>query len=210
MQIFLDPEAIKIKQNQLLQTLESWGPTFSISVEIKITSFQAQEAGHWGEIFRLTSRPGDCCLNGQRVPVVFLSMLCFYCSCYGISNQFNAVLFQSQTPEVFTSLQLLGVMRTKSFILMVQKSTLGTKWSCHKRKLGYFTHYHQINFSLINFQESHFFQVHLNGELKVNELNLNPQRFENVQVFASANFYWAAYAYIKNLHFDTNPDGENF
>ena len=45
MQIFLDPEAIKIKQNQLLQTLESWGPTFSISVEIKITSFQKQEAG---------------------------------------------------------------------------------------------------------------------------------------------------------------------
>ena len=73
MQIFLDPEAIKIKQNQLLQTLESWGPTFSISVEIKITSFQKQEAGHWGEILRLTSRPGDCCLNGQRVPVVFLS-----------------------------------------------------------------------------------------------------------------------------------------
>ena len=52
--------------------------------------------------------------------------------------------------------------------------------------------------------------MYLNGELKVNELNLNPQRFENVQVFASANFYWAAGALIKNLHFDTNSDGENF
>ena len=72
-----DPEAIKIEQNQLLQTLESWGPTFTISVEIKITSFEEQEAGHWGEILRLTSRPGDCCLMGQRVPAVFLSTVTY-------------------------------------------------------------------------------------------------------------------------------------
>ena len=64
---------MKVRKNNLVQTLESWGPTFTISVEIKITSFEAQEAGHHGEILRLTSRPGDCCLNGQRVPVVFLS-----------------------------------------------------------------------------------------------------------------------------------------
>ena len=85
----LDPEAIQIKQNQLLQTLESWGPTFTISMEIKITSFQKQEEGHWGEILRLTSRPGDCCLNGQRVPVVFLSRT--NCS-KSLSNQINVVL----------------------------------------------------------------------------------------------------------------------
>ena len=72
-----DPEAIEIEQNQLLQTLESWGPTFTISVEIKITSFEAQEAGHHGEILRLTSRPGDCCLMGQRVPAVFLSTVTY-------------------------------------------------------------------------------------------------------------------------------------
>ena len=62
-----------MRKNNLVQTLESWGPTFTISVEIKISSFQAQEAGHHGEILRLTSRPGDCCLMGQRVPAVFLS-----------------------------------------------------------------------------------------------------------------------------------------
>ena len=84
-----DPEAIKVKKNQLVQLLESWGPTFTISVEIKITSFEEQEEGHWGEILRLTSRPGDCCLNGQRVPVVFLSRT--NCS-KSLSNQINVVL----------------------------------------------------------------------------------------------------------------------
>ena len=68
----------------------------------------------------------------------------------------------------------------------------------------------QTNFSRIDFQDSHFFQVHLNGALKVDEQNLNPQRFENVQVFASANFYWAADALLKNLHLNTNPDGKYF
>ena len=72
-----DPEAIKVKKNQLVQLLESWGPTFTISVEIKVTSFEAQEAGHHGEILRLTSRPGDCCLMGQRVPAVFLSTVTY-------------------------------------------------------------------------------------------------------------------------------------
>ena len=52
--------------------------------------------------------------------------------------------------------------------------------------------------------------MYLNDDLKVNELNLNPQRFENVQVFASSNFYWAADALIKNIHLNTNPDGKNF
>ena len=51
--------------------------------------------------------------------------------------------------------------------------------------------------------------MYLNDDLKVNELNLNPQRFENVQVFAAAKFYWAADALIKNLHFDANSDGKN-
>ena len=62
----------------------------------------------------------------------------------------------------------------------------------------------------MDFQDSHFFQVHLNGALKVDEQNLNPQRFKNVKVFASANFYWAADALIKNLHLNTNPDGKKF
>ena len=68
---------MKVRKNNLVQTLESWGPTFTISVEIKVTSFQAQEAGHHGEILRLTSRPGDCCLMGQRVPAVFLSTVIY-------------------------------------------------------------------------------------------------------------------------------------
>ena len=37
---------MKVRKNNLVQTLESWGPTFTISVEIKITSFEEQEAGH--------------------------------------------------------------------------------------------------------------------------------------------------------------------
>ena len=57
------------------------------------------------------------------------------------------------------------------------------------------------------FQEAFFFQVHLNNSLKINEENPNPQKFENVQVFASAKYYHAADALIKNLHLDTDPEG---
>ena len=87
-----------MRKNNLVQTLESWGPTFTISVEIKISSFQAQEAGHHGEILRLTSRPGDCCLMGQRVPAVFLSTVTSKKLFLRVNVVYVKVMLQSQVP----------------------------------------------------------------------------------------------------------------
>ena len=131
MQIFLDPGAIKIRQNQLLQTLESWGPTFTISMEIKITSFQRQEEGHWGEILRLTSRPGDCCLNGQRVPVVFLSRT--HCG-KSLSNQIIVVLEPySRSFYITTS---IGNNFDKKFNINGLKENTWYKIVLSQRKIG--------------------------------------------------------------------------
>ena len=136
MQIFLDPEAIKIRQNQLLQTLESWGPTFTISVEIKITSFQKQEEGHWGEILRLTSRPGDCCLNGQRVPAVFLSsVICTNGLIY--VNQTNVVLEPNSTSFYITT--SIGNNFDKKFDINGLEENTWYKMVLSQRKIGVLT-----------------------------------------------------------------------
>ena len=128
-----DPEAIKIEQNQLLQTLESWGPTFTISVEIKITSFEEQEAGHWGEILRLASRPGDCCLNGQRVPAVFLSSV----KCSIGFNQINVVLEPySRSFYITTS---IGNNFDKKFSINGLEENTWYKMVLSQRKIGVWT-----------------------------------------------------------------------
>ena len=149
MQIFLDPEAIKIMQNQLLQTLESWGPTFTISVEIKITSFQKQEEGHWGEILRLTSRPGDCCLNGQRVPVVFLSRT--YRS-WSLSNQINVVLEPYSRSFYITT--TIGSNADKKFHIDGLEENIWYKMVLSQKKIGVWTwHYwHWTSLSSNQFQ----------------------------------------------------------
>ena len=125
-----DPEAIKVKKNQLVQLLESWGPTFTISVEIKITSFEKQEAGHWGEILRLASRPGDCCLNGQRVPAVFLSSV----KCSIGFNQINVVLEPySRSFYITTS---IGNNFDKKFSINGLEENTWYKMVLSQRKIG--------------------------------------------------------------------------
>ena len=62
-----------IGQNNLLSTLPTWGPSFRISLDLYINSFHRPNLknGKFAELLRFTSRDGNCCAVGDRIPAVF-------------------------------------------------------------------------------------------------------------------------------------------
>ena len=62
-----------INQNNLLSTLPIWGPSFRISLDLYINSFDGPNLknGMLAELLRFTSRDGNCCAVGDRIPAVF-------------------------------------------------------------------------------------------------------------------------------------------
>ena len=63
-------EELKCSKNNQLGTFDRWGPTFEIRFKFKINHFKK---GIWTEILRFTAKDGDCCLIGQRSPVILTS-----------------------------------------------------------------------------------------------------------------------------------------
>ena len=61
-----------IGQGNLLATLPTWGPTFCLTFDLYINSFDGSSLNHgYAELLRLTSTDGDCCSIGDRIPVIF-------------------------------------------------------------------------------------------------------------------------------------------
>ena len=62
-----------IGQNNLLSTLPIWGPSFRISLDLYINSFDGPNLknGMLAELLRFTSRDGNCCVIGDRIPAIF-------------------------------------------------------------------------------------------------------------------------------------------
>ena len=61
---------MKCSKNYQLGTFDRWGPFFEISFKVKISHLKK---GIWTEILRFTAKDGDCCLIGQRLPVILTS-----------------------------------------------------------------------------------------------------------------------------------------
>ena len=64
---------ISIMKNNLLATLPSWGPTYKVSFDLYIRSFDAENLGGgvWAELIRFTSTNNHGGSPGDRVPAVF-------------------------------------------------------------------------------------------------------------------------------------------
>ena len=61
-----------IGQGKLLATLPSWGPTFCLTFDLYINSFDGSSLKDgYAELLRLTSTDDDCCSIGDRIPVIF-------------------------------------------------------------------------------------------------------------------------------------------
>ena len=68
-QILVHGDGINVRRNNLIGSIEHWGPDFEIDVEVKVNSFSKSE--RILEIFRLASVEGNCCEIGQRLPALF-------------------------------------------------------------------------------------------------------------------------------------------
>jgi len=60
----------KIQSNNLLGVIPEWGPTWKISFDINVQSFD-NDGADYGNIFRFTSTDNDCCNIGDRIPALF-------------------------------------------------------------------------------------------------------------------------------------------
>ena len=61
----------------MLSTLPSWGPTFRVSFDLYINSFDKGnlDGFAWAEILRFTSTSTSCCSIGDRVPAIFTNKI---------------------------------------------------------------------------------------------------------------------------------------
>ena len=57
---------IKVKKNQEIGTIASWGPTFRVAVDIIVHSAGSGATS----ILRFTSTSHDCCKMGDRLPAI--------------------------------------------------------------------------------------------------------------------------------------------
>ena len=59
--------------HNLLTTLPTWGPTFKVSLDIFINSFDGPNLGEgvWAEVLGFTNTTNNCCDPGDRLPAVF-------------------------------------------------------------------------------------------------------------------------------------------
>ena len=68
-QILVHGDGIVVRRNNLIGSIEYWGPDFEIDVKVKVNSFSKSE--RILEVFRLASVEGNCCEIGQRLPALF-------------------------------------------------------------------------------------------------------------------------------------------
>ena len=68
-QILVHGDGIVVRRNNLIGSIDYWGPDFEIDVEVKVNSFSKSE--RILEIFRFASVEGNCCEIGQRLPALF-------------------------------------------------------------------------------------------------------------------------------------------
>ena len=61
-----------IGQDNLLATLPTWGPTFRLTLDLYIHSFDGRSLNYgFAELLRLTSTESECCAIGDRIPAIF-------------------------------------------------------------------------------------------------------------------------------------------
>ena len=61
-----------IGQSNLLATIPTWGPTFRLTFDLYIYSFDGSSLKDgYAELLRLTTTEADCCSIGDRIPAIF-------------------------------------------------------------------------------------------------------------------------------------------
>ena len=62
----------KVERNRQIGTITSWGPTFRVSVDLKIHPYGGGH--HYRNIISFKGNNGhNCCNNGDRVPAIFIA-----------------------------------------------------------------------------------------------------------------------------------------
>ena len=56
-----------------MATVPSWGPSFIVSLNLYINSFDGENLmqDKWAELLRFTSTDNNCCAIGDRIPAIF-------------------------------------------------------------------------------------------------------------------------------------------
>ena len=63
-----------VKPNNLLSTLETWGPEYTVVVDIIVHSAGTEPNSEWLSILRFANGHGDIDDSGQRVPAILYNI----------------------------------------------------------------------------------------------------------------------------------------
>ena len=112
-----------IGQENLVDTLPTWGPSYRIFIELYINSFTVSNMakGKWAEILRFTSTDNNCCNIGDRIPAIFTNKNGFIAINTQIGNKgskFKAVPLEKET---WYGLELLQYEWNNKVVIMWNK-----------------------------------------------------------------------------------------
>ena len=64
---------LSISDSMPISPITTWGPSFTVSLDVKVHSFTPPNLKHgaWAELLRLTTTDNDCCRIGDRAPAIF-------------------------------------------------------------------------------------------------------------------------------------------
>ena len=82
---------ISVQDDKLLLIVPSWGPTFKISLELKILSFANCNPLGMANYLTFTGTDNDCCYLGDRIPAFFTNSGGFLQLAMQISENGNLV-----------------------------------------------------------------------------------------------------------------------
>ena len=94
----------RIRKDNLVATLPSWGDYFEVSLQLWIESFAQTRS--WTEVFRFTASEKDCCSAGDRIPALFVNKAGFIYATSQVRSDGDFHNFSYIKPKTWTSVQI--------------------------------------------------------------------------------------------------------
>ena len=95
--------------SNLVGTISTWGPAFKVEFDLYINSFDGPNLknGKFAELLRLTSRDGNCCAVGDRIPAIFTDKRGFIQVATHIGNAGNKVKIVNLNKKTWYRVELV-------------------------------------------------------------------------------------------------------
>ena len=183
----LELRSSPISQGNLVTTLPTWGPSYRITFELYINSFDGANLknGRLAELLRLTTTDSNCCAIGDRIPAIFTDKGGFIQVTTQIGTQGNKWKNVNLNKKTWYRLDLMQYSWNDKVSFII---------------IGKFFRFYVT--AKLCFQ--YYFEIKLNGRRMWKVENNNPKTFAQVKFWATEarHGFPPADASIRNLVYE--------